>query len=289
MSLISLPGIAKARRDMLRINLRTRTLGLIALTLLVLATVVIVGGLMNADDYAPNYAAKKLWPSLSHLFGTDYMGRDMFARTLKGLSVSMQIGFAASLVSATIAITLGILAATLGRGVDRLVNWLVDLSMGIPHLLQLILISFMLGGGIKGVAIAVAVTHWPPLTRIIRAEVMQILSAPYVHISRGLGRGRFWVARKHIFPQILPQCIVGLILMFPHAILHEAAITFVGFGVPLDMPAVGSILAESMKHLATGMWWLALFPGLALLMVVLLFNALGSNVRLLTDPRSAHR
>ncbi|MDR3136628.1 MAG: ABC transporter permease [Coriobacteriales bacterium] len=270
------------------INKRTRTLILLAFFCFLIAAVMIAGFVMDPQAYGPNYDLKRQMPSLNHLFGTDYLGRDMLARTIKGLSLSMTIGLVASLVSAGIAVVLGIASATLGGITDRFVNWAVDLAMGIPHLVLMILISFMMGRGLTGVVVAVAITHWPSLTRVIRAEVLQLRGEPYVKVAQALGHGSLWIGARHILPHVLPQFLVGLILLFPHAILHEAALTFLGFGLPFDQPAIGSILSEAMKHLSTGMWWLAFFPGLSLLIVVLLFKALGENLALLTNPHSFH-
>ena len=170
---------------------------------------------------------------------------------------------------------------------DSAVNYLVDLCMGVPHLILLILISIAAGGGARGVIAGVAVTHWPNLTRLIRAEVMQIRSAQYVQISRKLGRGPLYIAVRHVIPHVFPQYVVGLILLFPHAILHEAGITFLGYGLPLDTPAMGIILSESMKYLAAGLWWLAFFPGAALLLVTQLFDLTGDYLKVLIDPHCA--
>lgn len=275
-------------KKLFRLNRRTQTLVSLCLATLFIVIVAAAGVLMNPQAYAPDYSAQKLIPSLSHPFGTDYLGRDMFFRTVKGLSTSILIGLLAAACSSVIALALGILSAVAGGKVDKAINWLVDLCMGMPHIIMLMLISFMLGRGTSGVIIGVALTHWPNLTRVIRAEVLQANGAQYVAASRKLGKGSWWVARKHMIPHVLPQYIVGLILLFPHAILHEAAITFLGYGLPLDMPAVGVILAEAMKHLATGMWWLAFFPGLALLGAVLMFDVIGEHLRTILDPHSAH-
>lgn len=277
-----------ALRSKTKVNKRTKTLALLVFVTVLLITVTVIGLVMDPSSYAPDYTAKRLAPSLTHLFGTDNLGRDMLARTIKGLSSSILIGTLAAGVSAVIALALGVLSATLGGVIDRLVTWLVDACMGIPHLILLILISFALGGGVWGVTVAVALTHWPSLTRIIRAEVLQLRTTPYVQASHAMGKSGLFIAVRHIVPHVIPQFIVGLILLFPHAILHESALTFLGFGLPLDSPAIGAILSESMKYLSTGMWWLALFPGAALLAVVLLFYALGDNIKMLADPRSAH-
>ena len=271
------------------LNRRRKILLIIISGIVILAGVCLWGLLMEPSLYAPNYEARRLAPSLAHLFGTDNLGRDMFYRTVCGLSTSIQIGLLSALISSVIALILGSMSAVFGGKVDQIVSFMVDLCMGVPHLILLILISIAVGGGAAGVITGVAVTHWPNLTRVIRAEVMQIRSAQYVQIARKLGKSNWHIAAKHIVPHVFPQYLVGLILLFPHAILHEAAITFLGYGLPLDTPAVGVILAESMKHLATGMWWLAFFPGIALLLVTQLFDSVGDYMKILIDPRSARQ
>lgn len=275
-----------ARRVWLNNRVRLVIAGGFALAGLVAIT--LAGIFMDPAAYGINYSAKSLAPSPEHLFGTDYLGRDMFCRTIRGLSTSILIGLLAAFISSTAALFLGVISATCGGKLDQFVNWLIDLCMGIPHIILLILISVLCGGGIKGVVIGVAVTHWPSLTRVIRAEVLQLRSSHYVHVSRQFGKSDWQIARTHFAPHVFPQYAVGLILLFPHAILHEAGITFLGYGLPLDMPAVGIILSESIRHLATGMWWLAFFPGLMLLVVVILFDMIGDRLKRLIDPLSAH-
>lgn len=246
------------------------------------------GFLLSADRITTNLQYRNASPNITHLFGTDWLGRDMFTRTMKGLTLSIGVGLVAALASTFIAITLGMLAATAGKVVDSFISWLIDLFLSVPHLVTLILISFVLGGGMKGVIIGIALTHWPSLARVIRAEVMQIRSADYVHISNQLGKSKWWIATGHMIPHLMPQFLVGMLLLFPHAILHEAAITFIGIGLSPHQPAIGIILSESMRYLSTGMWWLAFFPGLCLLIVVRSFDIIGENLRLLIDPHRAH-
>ena len=112
--------------------------------------------------------------------------------------------------------------------------------------------------------------------------------SPYIQIAGKLGKGKGYVIRKHMIPHLLPQFIVGLVLIFPHAILHEASITFLGFGLSSEQPAVGIILSESMRYLVTGEWWLAVFPGLSLVLVVVLFYVSGENLRRLLSPGTVH-
>jgi peptide/nickel transport system permease protein len=136
------------------------------------------------------------------------------------------------------------------------------------------------------VIIAVAASHWPSLTRVIRAEVMQLQSSEYVMLSHQLGKSRMFIARRHMLPHVIPQFIIGLLLLFPHAILHAAALTFLGFGMSPHTPAIGVLLAESMRYLSMGLWWLAVAPGLTLVITVKTFDILGSNIRALLDPRT---
>ena len=143
--------------------------------------------------------------------------------------------------------------------------------MGIPHILLLILISLACGRGLTGVVAGIALTHWPSLARLLRAELLQLRESPFIRIAEKLGIGRLRIVREHLFP---------------HAILHEASITFLGFGLPPEQPAIGVILSESMQYLAMGRWWLAVFPGALLVLAVMLFFTLGENLRCLLDPGS---
>jgi len=213
----------------------------------------------------------------------------MLARTMKGLSISIWIGLFASVVSSVIALLLGIGAAVLGGWFDRFVLWLVDLMQGMPHLILLIFIAILSGRGITGVMIGVAVTHWVSLCRIVRAETIHLHTSAYVIASRQMGRSRWFIAVNHYMPYILPQTIVATVLMFPHAILHESGLTFLGFGIPQQLPAIGVILSESMRYLSTGQWWLALFPGLTLLVLVLLIDRCGQSLSTLINPRTSQR
>lgn len=269
-------------------NRRVLVVILMAVAVTYLIGVFVWGLFMNPRSYEANYANKFLSPSLAHPFGTDFIGRDMFHRTIKGLSNSIIIGVLASIFSSIIALLAGIASAVFGGWVDKFVNWCVDLCMGLPHLVLLMLISFMMGKGVKGVTIAVALTHWPSLTRIVRSEVMQIRSSQYVKAAYKMGRTKTQVAFQHILPHVIPAYLIGLVLLFPHAIMHEASITFLGFGMPAEMPAIGVILSEAMQHISTGKWWLALFPGLMLLIAVLLFDVIGENLKKLWNPESGN-
>lgn len=271
------------------LNRRQRVLIGLILSALFLCVICVWGNISSDAAMTTDFSRKNVAPCWEFIFGTDWMGRDMLARTLKGLSLSIGIGILAAGVSALMALALGIASATMGKTVDSIITFIIDLIMGVPHILLLILISVAVGKGLKGVIIGVALTHWPSLARLIRAEVIQLKESPYIQIARKLGKSRWYIVKKHMFPHLLPQFIVGLVLLFPHAILHESSITFLGFGLSTEQPAIGIVLSEAMKYLVTGKWWLALFPGILLVATVVVFYVLGENLRKLIDPSSVHQ
>lgn len=268
-------------------NRRQSTLILLIFACILLFIIVLTGILLTTRAGITDFSRKNLPPCPAFLFGTDWMGRDMLARTLAGLSMSLRVGALTAAVSGVVALALGIASAVCGGWVDTAISWVIDLVMGIPHILLIILISLACGRGLWGVTAGVALTHWTSLARLVRGEVFQLRQAPWLRMSRRLGVSRRDMFRNHLLPHLLPQFLTGLILQFPHAILHEAGVTFLGFGLSPEQPAIGVILEESMAYLATGRWWLALFPGLSLVGVVMLFALVGEQMRLLLSPASS--
>lgn len=269
-------------------NQRTKTLWAAAGILLFFLLVVIGGTFCAKRALISDFSAVNCPPGKAHLFGTDWLGRDMFSRTLRGLSISVLLGIGTAAASAGIALILGILAA-MSKRLDAIVSYLIDLVMGIPHILLLVLISLAVGRGLKGVVIGVMVTHWPSLARVIRGEILQLKEQPYIAAAKKLGKGPWGIAVCHMLPNVLPQFLTGMILLFPHAVLHESSITFLGFGLSAEQPAIGIILSESMKYLILGNWWLAVFPGAFLVILVLMFQYLGESLQRFFDPAGVHR
>lgn len=265
-------------------NGRIRTASAAALAGLTILGVVLAASLIGDLGVRSDFTARFLPPEAAHLFGTDHMGRDMLARTFHGLALSLQVGLLASAVSTLTALVVAVIAG-MGRCGDWLASALTDVMLAIPHLLLLLMICFALGGGTQAVIISVALSHWPKLARVLRTELMQAMAAPWVEASVSFGRSRLFILRHHILPHLLPQLLIGFLLMFPHAILHEASLTFLGFGLEPTRPAIGVMLSDAMRHLSAGRWWLVLFPGAALLALVLCFEMLGGGLRRLANPR----
>jgi peptide/nickel transport system permease protein len=245
---------------------------------------VMLGALALPDGGpAVSHLTKNLHPSPAHPFGTDSLGRDMAARTLAALAVSVQVGLFAAVISTAIAVALG-LAASLSRAADRVVGVASEMALGLPHFVLIMLVAYAAGGGMVGVILGVGLTHWPRLARVLRHEAQTVAASDYVALSRALGRSPAWIARHHLAPQLLPQVIAGFVLIFPHAILHEAGLSFIGLGIPPHLPTIGVILSESFRAILAGHWWLAVFPGLGLMLVAVAFERFGEALRRAADP-----
>lgn len=269
---------------MKKLNQRSKTVLLSVIIVLVLTGIYVLGIFLPEDAAAGSFLEAGQSPSLEHPFGTDALGRDLLMRTLKGMSVSITVGIAASLISAVIAVFAGIAAASGSKYADAFINWVIDLVMSVPHTILVILISFALGRGMKGLLVGIAATHWCSLARLIRGEVLQLRTQQYVAVSRKLGKSGGWILVHHLLPHLAPQFFTGLILLFPHAVLHEASVSFLGFGLSPEQPAIGIILSESMRYLSAGMWWPAVLPGLMLVLIILLVDRLGEHLKMIMDP-----
>lgn len=269
-------------------GIREKTILSLSIFIIFFISILIAGTLIDSESFRIDLINKNQSPSIKHIFGTDWIGRDMFYRTLKGLSISMSIGVLSSIISGIIAVILGIIGPTCGKRVDSIITWFIDLVLSVPHTLIIILISMSVGGGLKGIVLGVSLTHWTSLTRIIRAEVMQVKESDYTKIAKNFGKSNLYIAKNHILPHIIPQLLVGIVLIFPHAILHEASVTFLGFGLQSHEPAIGIILSEAMKYLSSGKWWLAFFPGASLVLVSMMVDSIGKKIGKLIDPKTAN-
>lgn len=226
-------------------------------------------------------------PSGQHLFGTDWLGRDMLAQTIQGLSISIQTGLISTLLALVLGLGLGLLSSVSDTA-GIMVKWLIKVFLSLPGMIFMILISVIFGRGLLGVSIAIALTHWAGFARLVQNKLNRMKKQDYVLLSRRLGRSNLWIAFHHFLPQLLSLTVVNVTLTFPGAILHEAALTVLGFGLPPTEPAIGVILSESMSHLTSGHWWLMFFPGVSLLLLVFLIQKSGDYLQSIFSPQQAH-
>ncbi|MEZ2875646.1 ABC transporter permease [Pseudomonas lundensis] len=248
-----------------------RALLRLSASLLLLILLVAYGISVSGVEVSMDLLARRQAPSTQFWFGTDSLGRDLWSRCFQGMTTSLHIGLVAAFSSGVLAMLAASLCAV-NKTLDFLIRGLIDSLLSLPHLLLLVLICFTLGGGKHGVILAVALTHWPRLALILRGELLRIRESDFVMLSHRLGNSSFYRWRHHLLPLLLPQWIVGTLLMFPHAVLHSAALSFLGFGLAPHDPSLGLLLADALRYLSSGAWWLAFFPGLILVSLVLVFD-----------------
>ena len=213
------------------------------------------------------------------ILGTDGYGRDVLSMIMIGSRVSLSVGFIAVLIALIIGIALGALAAYYGGWVDNLITWLINVVWSIPTVLLVIAITFALGKGFWQVFIAVGLTMWVDIARVVRGQVYSIKEKEYVEAARALGFGTFRTIFRHILPNITGAIIVVTASNFASAILLEAGLSFLGIGVQPPMPSWGTMVKENYCYILLDNAYLALLPGLAIMLIVLAFMLLGNGVR----------
>ncbi|HLU72951.1 MAG TPA: ABC transporter permease [Nonomuraea sp.] len=263
---------------------RRPVLAVATLAVLVLAALV-VPLVAQLDQQLVDLRSAGLPPSLAHPFGTDEVGRDVLLRSIYGLRVSMLVGLVAAVVSVVIGGLVGLVAGTLGGLVDRLLMRVVDGFNSLPHLLFGVFIVAMFAPSPTAVVVAVAVTHWTTAARIVRSEVLSLRGRPFVDAAISGGSTRARVIRRHFLPNLAPHLLLATVLMIPHAIWHETALSFLGLGLPPHMASLGNMINDGQRSLLAGDWWSSLFPGLLILLPTLALSALAQHVRDRANPR----
>ncbi|AIS01496.1 ABC transporter permease [Streptomyces glaucescens] len=266
----------------------TRTLrvrvsaALLAVTVL---AVLLVPPLVQLDQQAVDLAAKLRAPSWEHPFGTDDVGRDLLLRCVYGLRVSLLVGVAAALTATVVGTAVGAAAGALGGWADRCVMRVVDTVSSVPHLLLGIFVVAMFRPGVWPVVVSVALTHWLSTARIVRAEVLSLRSRPYIDAAVSGGASRWRVTVRHLLPGVLPQAALAAVLMVPHAMWHESALSFLGLGLPTHTASLGTLIQGARGSLLAGQWWPTLFPGLFIILPTLAIAGLAGAWRERINPR----
>ncbi|MFJ7019066.1 ABC transporter permease [Streptomyces sp. NPDC101117] len=256
-----------------------------ALVAVIVLAVLLVPPLVQLDQQAVDLQAKLLPPSWAHPFGTDDLGRDLLLRCVYGLRVSLVVGVAAALAATVIGTAVGAAAGALGGWADRGLMRLVDTLSSVPHLLLGIFIVAMFRPGVWPVVVSVALTHWLSTARIVRAEVLSLRARPYIDAAVSGGASRWRVAIRHLLPGVLPQAALAAVLMVPHAMWHESALSFLGLGLPTHLASLGNLIQGARGSLLAGQWWPTLFPGLLIIVPTLAIAGLAGAWRERINPR----
>ena len=247
--------------------------------------VLIVPLVVNLDQQLVDLGSANQPPSLTHLFGTDELGRDVLLRCIYGLRVSLAVGVIAALVSTVIGTAVGAIAGALGGWADRILMRIVDAIASVPHLLLGIVIVAVMRPSLTAVVISIALTHWLSAARIVRSEVLSLRGRPFIDAAIAGGSSRVRILTRHLLPNVAPQVLLATTLMVPHAVWHETALSFLGLGLPPHQASIGNMINDAQRSLLTGGWWMSLAPGLVLLLAVLAVSGLSGVWRDRLNPR----
>ncbi|MFB1295957.1 ABC transporter permease [Mycobacterium sp. pW049] len=248
---------------------------------IVLATVVLAALAIPllAGEQIADFSAALRPPSMEHVAGTDHSGYDLLVRTAEGLRVSLLIAVVCALVATVLGLTIGVAAALVGGWLDAVVMRLVDGFNALPHLVLGIVIAAMWRGAPLAIIASIALTHWPAVARVVRAELLAVADAGWVETARLAGASRWFVARSHLVPAVTGQALVAMVVLLPHAVWHESTLSFLGVGLSPDRASLGTLLSEARGDILAGAWWTLAVPAVALIATALAFAAAGAALR----------
>ena len=230
-------------------------------------------------------------PSAGHIFGTDYLGRDVFTRLLYGARVSLIIGIMPSIIALIVGVTLGLLAGYIGGAVDYVIMRLADIMLSFPSLLLTMVIMYTLGrfgNSIVCIFIALSLVGWASVARVVRSHTLSLKETEYVEAARSIGVSNRKIMFRHILPNCIPSLIVLYTLSVPSSILSESTLSFLGIGVQPPAASWGLMVNQS-KQFLFSMPWLSLTPCITIMIIVLAFNFLGDGLRDVLDPYLENR
>jgi peptide/nickel transport system permease protein len=262
------------------------------LILLLIAFVAIFADVLAPYDPQIGSLARRFRPpfwqeggSMDYLLGTDHVGRDVLSRLMYGARVSMIVGLAAVLVAGALGTFLGIVAGFLGGWVDQVIMRLTDTWLALPALTFAIFLAAIVGPSELNIIIILGGVYWTRYARVIRGEVLSLKEREFVNLAVVAGCSRAKIMWRHILPNVINSAIVLATLMLGVVIVTEAALSFLGVGVPPPKPAWGLMLADGKKGLMVGYWWLTVLPGVCIMLMVLSANLLGDWLRVKLDPQ----
>jgi peptide/nickel transport system permease protein len=273
-----------ARRALRRLFKRKgAVLGLIVLVTFA-AAALLAPWIVPYDPIATSWTAVRKPPSWLHWFGTDDLGRDVLARVIYGARASLMAGAISVTIALTVGVPLGLLAGYRGGFIDALISRFTDAMLACPFLILAIALAAFLGPSLADAMIAIGVSATPIFIRLTRGQVMGVKVEDYVEAARAMGNPRWRIALFHILPNIMPALLVQATLSVAAAIIAEAALSFLGLGQQPPWPSWGSMLNAAQRFLTTAPW-MAIWPGLAIFLVVLSLNLVGDGLRDALDPR----
>ena len=264
--------------------------GAVIIIFLLIATAILADFMALHDPEIGDPRLRLLPPAWSpggqwtYMLGTDTMGRDVLSRLIYGSRISLVVAFAAVIIAGCIGTVLGVIAGFFGGWVDQVIMRFTDAWLSIPTVMFGVLMAVILGPGVWNIVIILGGTFWSRYARVVRGQTLSMKSRDFVQLARIAGCGKFWIIRKHILPNVFDSVITLSSLQIGIVIVVEASLTFLGVGVPPPKPAWGLMLSEGRGGLLAGYWWLVIFPGVAIALLVTSFNVIGDWLRRYLDP-----
>jgi peptide/nickel transport system permease protein len=281
-------GQSPTRRAIRRfLRHRLAVFGLVVVVLFILAAV-LAPWIAPADPIQTSWTSIRKAPSAAHWFGTDENGRDVLSRVLWGARVSMAAGVLSVMVALLIGVPIGLLAGLAGGWTDTVISRIADAMLSVPFLILAIALAAFLGPSLENAMLAIAITASPVFVRLARGMTLEAKSTDWLEAARALGNPPWRLGLVHVLPNIIPPLLVQATLSIAEAIIAEASLSFLGLGQQPPSPSWGSMLNSAQRFL-TQAPWLAVFPGLAIFLVVLAFNLVGDGLRDALDPRSERK
>lgn len=256
------------------------------IVLVVLVVVTLLGPLVHATSPTATTDALLGAPSAAHPFGTDDVGRDVLARVFAAIRLDLELALVIAGLATFVGSTVGLVSAYAGGLIDLLVMRVVDIVMSIPVFILALITAVVLGNTEQTMVVAIAFAYTPVAVRIVRAQVLSLRELPMIETSRAIGTQAWRIVLWHLLPNTYSVITAQATLFLAWAILDTAAMSFIGVGVHPPTPELGSMVAEGSQYIVIGQWWLSVFPGIFIALLVISFNLVGDGLRDYLDPRS---
>ncbi|MFN3005954.1 ABC transporter permease [Mycolicibacterium wolinskyi] len=237
-----------------------------------------------AGEQVADFGAALRPPGADHLAGTDHSGYDLLVRSAEGLRISLVIAAVCALAATVLGLVIGVGSALAGGWIDATVMRVVDGFNALPHLVVGIVIAAMWRGAPLAIIASIALTHWPAVARVVRAELLSLADAGWVQSARLAGASHGFIARHHLVPAVTGQALVAMVMLLPHAVWHESTLSFLGVGLSPDRASLGTMLGQARGDVLTGAWWTLAVPAFALMVTALAFASAGAAVRRRNAP-----
>lgn len=269
-----------------KINIKGKPWLSISVLFFIVFSSILAPVITNIDPSYLNLSQIFISPSSEYIFGTDEMGRDIFSRVLYGGRISITIGILSMITSILIGIVYGTISGYFGKNVDKYMMRFIDIMLSVPTLLTMTLIQAILQSNkISSVIFVIAITSWMNIAKIVRSEVLELKTREFVLASKIMGGSFIHIARKHLIPNFIPAIIYMATINCANAIMAESTLSFLGLGLPIEVPSWGSMLMNAQKSILLNKWWVSLFPGVFMIATIFCITNIGEHIRIKNNKK----